>query len=98
MSNDDSKDVKQEAGQPSVSNRWLAGDPPQSGYYLATWRMGCQFRVSELWFNPDGLPKWWNTRGYMPGNDTRSHADCKVNTVLAWMSLPQPPNAEVSHE
>ena len=71
---------------------WLTGNPPDHGYYLATWKSRSgHVQVSELWFNPQATPKWWAGRGYMwepSGRDLIKGG--AIDTVLAWRHLPLP--------
>ena len=68
---------------------WLAGNPPDHGYYLASWGVGENRTVSELWYNPTN--GWWTPRGYLQYYDgQRSWPHQSVPGVYAWMPLPAP--------
>jgi hypothetical protein len=71
---------------------WQTGVPPQHGYYLVAWKRGDnRLTVSELWFNPDAIRKWWFTRAY-GGDPQRRGMDNTINAeVVAWMPIPDPP-------
>jgi hypothetical protein len=66
-------------------NNWRTGRPPTRGYYLAAWRCGDRWRVSELWFSPDSIGSgWWASRGYLGERTTVS----ETLPVEAWMPMP----------
>jgi hypothetical protein len=68
--------------------------PPDHGYYIAAWRDGESWRVSELWYNPQSLGSgWWATRGYMARftGETMGHESKRSLTVIAWMPKPEYP-------
>ncbi len=70
-----------------MSGKWHDGLPPEHGYYLATWVTAAGGRfVSELWFNPQSVDKWYTCRGYL---DPYSSSTA-VLTVVAWMRKPEP--------
>lgn len=72
------------------STGWLAGNPPDHGYYLAAWGVGENRTVSELWYNPTN--GWWTARGYLQYYDGhRNWAQHSVPNVYAWMPMPKPP-------
>lgn len=82
--------------QRSVSWRaWIAGEPNESGYYLATTVTPSGHRsVSELWYNPTGGGgrKWWRTRGYL-GERGCGMEGAITHKVVAWMPMPEPSQA-----
>lgn len=64
---------------------WRAGRPDTHGYYLAAWRCGDGWTVSELWFNPDSTGTgWWASRGYL--HERAGHLE--TLPVEAWMPMP----------
>lgn len=64
---------------------WRTDMPPDHGYYLAAWKRGEQWAVSELWFNPDSVGTgWWPSRGYLRQDSTGMDAIA----VEAWMFMP----------
>lgn len=72
------------------SSAWLAGNPPDHGYYLAAWGVGESRTVSELWYNPTN--GWWTSRGYLQYYDgQRNWGHQPVPGVYAWMPMPKPP-------
>jgi len=81
------------------SGGWLAGNPPDHGYYLAAWGVGKSRTVSELWYNPTN--GWWTSRGYLQAYDgMRNWGHQPVPHVYAWMPMPAPAplaNHSISH-
>lgn len=69
---------------------WQKGYPPKHGYYLGAHEHLGQIIVSELWFNPDSIGKWYFSRGYT-GQPSRGMADRVPATVIRWMPIPEPP-------
>lgn len=68
---------------------WQFGDPPNHGYYLASWRDCGNRTVSELWYNPTN--GWWTSRSYLQAYDGhRNWAHQSVPGVYAWMPMPDP--------
>jgi hypothetical protein len=64
-------------------------NPPDYGYYLASWGKGTSACVSELWYNPTN--GWWTSRGYMQAYDgQRNWPHSNVDGVYAWMPMPTP--------
>ncbi len=81
-----------------MESDWKYGDPPKSGYYLAAW-YGENRRtfVSELWFNPDAIVKWWLSRGYLRDRSKSDDPfDDAIRTVYAWQPIPEAPEIPVS--
>ncbi len=63
---------------------WQYKPPRRHGYYLAAYRRGNMYMVSELWFNPDSLnPGWWASRSYFGEAPRAMPVD-----VIAWMPKP----------
>ena len=71
-------------------NPWHRGNPPTSGYYLASWKFGNTRIASELWYNPE--TGWWPSRGYLNSYIYPIHNPQPrlITTVYAWMPVPQP--------
>ena len=85
------KKTREQAGQMASlrSGPWLAGNPPDHGYYLASWGVGENRTVSELWYNPTN--GWWTSRGYLQYYDgQRNWGHQSVPGVYAWMPMPAP--------
>ena len=78
---------------PVDPDAWMAGDPPECGYYLAAWggRTPDENRfVSELWYNPSN--GWWTSRGYLQAYDgQRNWGHNPVPGVYAWKPMPKAP-------
>jgi hypothetical protein len=75
-----------------IVSEWMAGDPPEHGYYLAAWggKDGESGAVSELWYNPAN--GWWTSRGYLQAYDgQRNWGNNPVPGVYAWMPMPPAP-------
>ena len=86
------ENTRKQAGQMASlrSGPWLAGNPPDHGYYLAAWGVGESRTVSELWYNPTN--GWWTSRGYLQYYDgQRNWGHQSVPGVYAWMPMPTPP-------
>jgi hypothetical protein len=65
--------------------RTATSNPPDSGYFLATWK--CQRGdklVSELWYNP--TTGWWDSRGYLGQHRSGE----PIVNVVAWAPMPAP--------
>ena len=72
----------------------VAQKPPEAGYYIAAWQDEGNWRVSELWFNPDSPGSgWWPSRGYMARfvGDAPPKEAKRSLTVGAWMPKPEFP-------
>lgn len=68
---------------------WKTGNPPDHGYYLASWGVGESRTVSELWYNPTN--GWWTSRGYLQYYDgQRNWGHQLVPNVYAWKPMPAP--------
>lgn len=77
-------------GTMAIVAPWREGRPSGHGYYLAAWRRGDGYAVSELWFNPDSTGSgWWSSRGYLGDRLWESES----LPVVAWMPMPAPPEA-----
>ena len=71
-----------------LKDKWVPGNPEKPGYCLAVWEHVGRRIVSELWFNPDAAPKWWNNRGYL----TEPRPAIPFNhTVICHRPMPEPP-------
>jgi len=76
-------------GSGALLAAWKTGNPPDHGYYLASWGVGENRTVSELWYNPTN--GWWTSRGYMQYYDgQRNWGHQPVPNVYAWMPMPAP--------
>jgi hypothetical protein len=65
---------------------WRTWFPEDSGYYLAAWKKGPDWVVSELWYNPGSIGTgWWQSRIYLHQED---HSGRSVE-VVAWMPMPE---------
>lgn len=86
---------KQQPPPAVACSDWIAGEPHEAGYYLATTVTERGHRgVSELWFNPTGGGgrKWWRTRGYL-GERSSGMDGAITDKVVAWMPMPKPSQA-----
>jgi hypothetical protein len=83
------KSTKTEKLTKEPPSTWTRGNPPDHGYYLASWGIGANRTVSELWYNPTN--GWWTSRGYLQAYDgQRNWPHQTVPHVYAWMPLPAP--------
>ena len=86
------KDAPMQRNADVQTIEWTPGEPPECGYYLATWLRGVERfpTVSELWFNPTGGGgrKWWRNRGYL--DERTSGLAGAVDSVVAWAPTPNP--------
>ena len=72
---------------------WCKGEPDKPGYYLVAWRHAntTQIMVSELWYNPDALYRWWFSRGYTGETPLGGIRGALTTDIVAWMPMPDPP-------